>query len=237
MKRTDATALATGLTWNWQGETLTLLPQRAVWWPTRQTLLIADPHIGKAATFRSSAIPIPDTTAADLRRLDEALLATGAATLLVLGDMLHARRGRCDRTFALVDQWRARWSHLRVQLIVGNHDRHAGPPPATWQIESLGEPFPLPPFQLCHHPPDNRAGHPAAAPPTIAGHLHPKFRLQSASDRCDAPGFLLRSETLILPAFGSFVDHLTIKPEPGDRAFLIADDQIHELTGPHRSRG
>ncbi len=47
-----------------------LLAQRAVFWRERQMLLIADPHFGKAASFRSHGIAIPrGTTCYDLERL------------------------------------------------------------------------------------------------------------------------------------------------------------------------
>ena len=47
-----------------------LLAQRAVFWRERQMLLIADPHFGKAASFRSHGIAIPrGTTCYDLQRL------------------------------------------------------------------------------------------------------------------------------------------------------------------------
>jgi hypothetical protein len=36
------------------GEKLGLFAERAIYWPARSTLLVADPHFGKAATFRRS---------------------------------------------------------------------------------------------------------------------------------------------------------------------------------------
>ena len=36
----------------WQGESLDLLPDRAVYWHKEKTLYIADTHFGKTATFR-----------------------------------------------------------------------------------------------------------------------------------------------------------------------------------------
>ncbi|NUR18637.1 MAG: DEAD/DEAH box helicase, partial [Gemmatimonadaceae bacterium] len=54
-----------------RGEELVLLPERAAYWPARTTLLVADAHFGKAATFRAAAIPVPaGTTDATLGRLD-----------------------------------------------------------------------------------------------------------------------------------------------------------------------
>jgi len=38
------------------GETLHLLPHKAIWWATQRTLLVADAHIGKAVTFRKLGV-------------------------------------------------------------------------------------------------------------------------------------------------------------------------------------
>ena len=36
----------------WQGEKLHLLARKGILWPREKTLFVADPHFGKAATFR-----------------------------------------------------------------------------------------------------------------------------------------------------------------------------------------
>ena len=41
------------------GEQLDLLPEKAIWWPRRRTLLVADVHCGKDATFRAMGVPVP----------------------------------------------------------------------------------------------------------------------------------------------------------------------------------
>ena len=41
------------------GESLVLLGERALYWPTRQALLIADLHLGKADVFRRAGIALP----------------------------------------------------------------------------------------------------------------------------------------------------------------------------------
>lgn len=211
---------------NWCEEQLILLPQRALWWPARQALFIADPHFGKAATFRAARIPLPDETAADLQRLDQLIDQTRPESLIILGDLLHHRRGRCPTVFETIRQWRQRQRLLQIKLVVGNHDRHAGLPPADWEIESLTEPVNNTPFEWWHHPPFS------LAQPAVAGHLHPKLKQQMAGDRVVAPCFLLRSNTLVLPAFGSFIDGLAVEPQPGDTYFVIAGDSICRLTMP-----
>ena len=73
------------------GEQLWLLASKAVYWPARKMLVIADIHFGKAAAFRALGVPVPrGTTTQNLLALD-ALLATYVCEEIVfLGDFLHA---------------------------------------------------------------------------------------------------------------------------------------------------
>lgn len=73
-----------------EGEELWLLPDKAVYWPARRCLLIADAHFGKASAYRSLGQPVPQgTTTANLERLDRLVSALPCAQLIFLGDFLH----------------------------------------------------------------------------------------------------------------------------------------------------
>ena len=39
----------------WQDQKLHLLAQKGLFWPEEKTLFVADPHFGKAATFRPAS--------------------------------------------------------------------------------------------------------------------------------------------------------------------------------------
>lgn len=197
------------------GEQVALLAGRGLWWPGERTLFIADPHFGKAATFRLSGIPVPESThEADLERLSLLLKGTGARRLVVLGDFFHAKLGCNESTHAALQRWRERWAALEITLVIGNHDRHAGPPAASLGIQTVEGPCLLAPFAACHEP-RAVAGHFA-----LAGHLHPACRVASATVPC-----FHRSEvSMVFPAFGSFTGTSRVKPAAGDRIYL---------TGPH----
>src|SRR5690554_3561823 len=76
-----------------RGQTLTLHPERAVYWERARTLIVADTHFGKAATFRAHGLPVPvGTTTAALQRLDAVLTRTRAERLLFLGASPFPRR-------------------------------------------------------------------------------------------------------------------------------------------------
>ncbi len=85
----------------WAGEALCLLPERALLWVQARTLVIADPHFGKAAAFRAGGILVPPgTTADDVARLEGLVRAHAPRRLIVLGDFFHAAAGRAPETLA-----------------------------------------------------------------------------------------------------------------------------------------
>jgi DNA ligase-associated metallophosphoesterase len=213
------------------GAVLRLLPQRAAFLPQTHTLLVADAHIGKAHAFRRLGVPVPSGTTADgLQRLTALLLHTGAQRIVFLGDLLHAARGRHVDTLAAVAQWRAQWRALELLLVRGNHDRHAGDPPADWRVACVDEPFTLPGLPglaLAHHP------HAVDGAYVLAGHVHPGVVLGGrAHQRLRLPCFHFGAQVGLLPAFGAFTGLHVQRPEPGDRLYAIAGDTVRPLHSP-----
>jgi DNA ligase-associated metallophosphoesterase len=208
------------------GEQLRLLPERAVFWPSACALVVADLHWGKAAAFRSAGIPIPGgATRRDLDRLDAAIARTGARRLIVLGDLFHARAGRvASRTLADLRRWRGERDALEIQLVRGNHDRHAGDPPADLRVNCLDAPAFMPPFVLRHEPLAAETGY------TLAGHVHPGIVLAGRGlFRERLPCFVVGERMAVLPAFGSFTGLGMVTPEEGERVFVVADDEVVEV--------
>lgn len=206
------------------GETVHLLAERAVYWPAAETLFIADTHWGKAATFRAASIPIPGgTTAADLARLSRVLHRTAARRLVILGDMLHAREGRCVQTFETIARWRGEWDHVEMLLVEGNHDRKAGSPPSDWAIPVCHGPHCEGPFVWQHEPVPHEAG------TVLAGHIHPTIRMQGrAKTSARLPCFHLSESVLTLPAFSGFAGGVVIRPQHQDRVFGIVEQSVFE---------
>jgi DNA ligase-associated metallophosphoesterase len=208
------------------GESVRLLPERALFWPGACALVVADLHWGKAAAFRSAGIPIPGgATRRDLDRLDSAILRTGARRLVVLGDLFHARAGRvATRTLANLRTWRAGRESLEIQLVRGNHDRHAGDPPPDLRVNCLDAPAFLPPFVLRHEPSVTDAGY------TLAGHVHPGVVLTGRGlFRERLPCFVVGDRAAVLPAFGSFTGLGTVTPGPEERVYVVTEDEVVEV--------
>jgi len=209
------------------GEQVYLMGERALYWPGTSTLVVADLHWGKASTFRAAGIPIPiGTTSDDLARLDSALRRSGARRLVVLGDLFHAKAGRiASHTLAELRRWRSLAGTFEILLIRGNHDRHAGDPPSDLHINCVNAPAFVPPFIFRHEPVDSGGAY------GLAGHVHPGLTLVGRGlQRETLPCFLIGQRRAILPAFGSFTGLAVVQPVPGDRAFVVANDEVMEVT-------
>ena len=207
--------------------TLELLPDRAVYWPEHQALLIADVHFGKAAAFRAHSIAVPGgITKADLARITALLEQTGAKHLYILGDLWHAKEGLAPQTVVLIREWRVQNAALNVTLVKGNHDRRCGELPSDLDIETADEPFVLGDLTLAHDPAKYSIHNTQYM---LAGHIHPCVRLEGAayvSHRL--PCFWFGENIGVLPAFGSFTGCARILPEEDDRIFVMVEGKVIE---------
>jgi DNA ligase-associated metallophosphoesterase len=204
------------------GAPLVLRPDRLAYAPDFHALLVADAHFGKAVSFRRLGVPVPGgTTAGNLARLEAAVRETGARRIVFLGDLLHSVRAHARDTLAELRAWRARHAGLQLTLVRGNHDDHAGDPPADLGVQALDGPLPLGPWQLAHHPDPIDAGY------VLAGHVHPCVHLAGrAGDRLRLPCFHFGDRVGMLPAFGDFTGMHALPREAGDRVYAICDDLV-----------
>jgi uncharacterized protein len=204
------------------GEELWLLPEKAIYWPAQQALLIADVHFGKAAAYRRLGQPVPQgTTSQNLAVLDAMLSALACRWLVFLGDFLHARGAHAAATLEALTEWRTRHRDLPITLIRGNHDLRAGDPPASLDIRVVPEPLLLGPFALQHEPVPHPERH------VLAGHVHPVYWLNGKGrQRLRLPCFKLGTDVSLLPAFGAFTGGFEVTQDIGSRIFLIGDQAI-----------
>ena len=190
------------------GERMRLLADRALYWPARNRLLIADLHLGKGDILRSAGIPVPSGgTRHDLSRLGALLEATGAHQIWILGDFLHGARQ--PRVEAAWRRFLAAHPGCSASVIAGNHDRALVPDAAG--LVHLPDDVQDGPFRFRHMPPNDAGSTVAGAQPAlpeaepahvICGHLHPVVRLPGLRGRF--PALVLGPEQTILPAFSAF---------------------------------
>lgn len=207
------------------GAPFDVLPGRALFWRARRILVVADVHIGKAATFRALGVPVPHgTTLGNLERLSHLIEATDPHTVVFLGDLLHAPAALGPRVMATLAAWREHHADVAMVLIEGNHDAKAGELPAGLNIERVGEPWRLDGIAFRHHPVEEEGA------VVLAGHMHPVVHLRGrADDSARLPCFWLREGLVILPAFGDFTGGASIARAPGDRVIAIAEDRLFEI--------
>ncbi len=204
------------------GETALLLAEKALYWPREKMLVIADIHFGKAAAFRSFGIPVPSgTTTQNLQALDALVQEHGAEHILFLGDFLHARAAHAKATQAALLAWRERNPQLRLTLVRGNHDKHAGDPAAILNIDMVDEPHTVGALSFCHHPDIAAPGY------VLAGHVHPAFILATRFDRLRLPCFVVGATRMILPSFGAFTGGHTVVREPGEAIYVSSGEAVH----------
>lgn len=181
------------------GQIFEPMPSGALFWRAQSTLLVADLHFEKMASFarRGQMLP-PYDTALTLARLDDDLERTTAQKLIALGDSFH----RDEAVLGLQSHDRVRLEQLMVRAawtwISGNHDPapHALGGACVSEISLAG-------ITLCHEP------HRAASP-HIAGHLHPAARISINGRSTRAACFVADDNLMILPAYGSSTGSLNI---------------------------
>ena len=208
-----------------RGETLRLLPERAVYWPRRRILFVADTHLGKTATHNAYGRALPQAdTADDLARLTSALSRTDAQTLVVLGDLIHAAKGRDALTLQAFEVWRRAHPTLEIRLVRGNHDRGADAP-ESWGLLVFDGPVTLDPFVLSHAPVESESGY------VLSGHLHPGVELKGRGRQLlRLPCFWFSENAAVLPAFGGFTGLSMVRPRSGDRLFAVTDRSVIAVT-------
>lgn len=185
----------TGYAFDWHGLRLEARRSGALWWPEGRWLVVADLHLGKSERMarRGGALLPPWGDADTLRRLTGEIEALGPAVVVSLGDGFDddaAADALDGNTAAALTALAAGRDWI---WIAGNHD------PAVQGADLPGCWMPLLELGTA------LLRHEAVEPgPDISGHYHPVVRLAGARHRA----FLIGSQHLILPAFGSYTGGL-----------------------------
>ncbi|TWU46825.1 ligase-associated DNA damage response endonuclease PdeM [Rubripirellula reticaptiva] len=208
------------------GTKLQLHSARAVFWPDRETLFVADTHFGKEATFRRHGIPVPrGSTDGTLRSLSTLISDVNAVRLVVLGDLFHARSSLSRDVCESMDVFFRKHASLNITLVRGNHDAHVGQLPPAWPIDVVEPGIRMGAFTLTHEP---------SAPTSdstlvLCGHIHPGINIRIATQSLGRmPCFWMDNRCLVLPAFGQFTGLHCVKPKKDSRVWIVADDEIVE---------
>ncbi|WP_373051140.1 ligase-associated DNA damage response endonuclease PdeM [Thalassovita aquimarina] len=202
------------------GVKLEALASGALYWPEQRLLCVSDLHLGKSeriARLGGAFLP-PYDTRETLTRLEKDLLATAANSVLCLGDSFDdsaSSRGISEPEFMWISRMQAgrRWVWIE-----GNHD----PGPLAVGGTHLAE-LPLPPLQFRHIARHGASGE-------ISGHFHPKARVKMPGQAVSRPCFLVDSDRIIMPAYGSYTGGL--QSSHAELTQLMRPEALAILTGP-----
>ncbi|RJF89453.1 ligase-associated DNA damage response endonuclease PdeM [Oleomonas cavernae] len=183
-------------------------------------LVVADLHLEKGTSFAARGVLLPPhDTLATLDALTQVVQRLGPRRLVSLGDGFHdvGGAGRLgeearDRIGDLARQCELVW-------LLGNHD----PLPPVGLPGAVVTDLDLHGLSLVHEPPAGRGG-------WVAGHLHPKARLDGRGRRIAARCFVTDGDRLILPAFGAYTGGLDVFHPAIDSLFPLGFDA--HLIGP-----
>jgi uncharacterized protein len=212
------------------GETLTLLPERAIHWAAARTLIAADVHLGKGAALRRQGVAVPSgSSAADLGRLSHLIQTYPVQRLLLLGDVFHSRPQADEPLMAAFEAFRQAHPDLLIEIVRGNHDRPLSLP-AHWQLVWREEGAREGPFVWRHTPGRDPRGY------VLCGHLHPAWVLRTRRERARLPVFWWGAAQAVLPSFGQLTGGLLIEPAPCDRLYGVLPGAVVPLPLPQAER-
>lgn len=208
------------LTIRWKGEDLVLLPERAIYWPDQDSLLIADLHIAKGATLREAGIPVPPgSSQRTLDRLSKLIEHHRPAQILVLGDLFHGREAANPENLMLFETWKQS-VNVPILLVAGNHDRWV-------KLDEFGlvshNYCDLGPFRLSHQPIQ-------CDRPVVCGHIHPGVLLSGRGRQIEKIAcFWVQADQIVLPAFGELTGLYLVEPRAGDNIYIPVGARVLQV--------
>jgi hypothetical protein len=180
-------------------ESVTLLPEGALWWPGQRLLAVADLHFEKGSAYglRGQFLP-PYDTRATLRRLCDLARTHKPETIVDLGDSFHDREGPARLCHEDAAQLRALTGAHDFVWITGNHDADAAAACGGEAVEDYRRGG-----LVFRHEPDERD-----ATGEVCGHLHPKASVVVKGRRIARACFLSDGRRMVMPAFGAYTGGL-----------------------------
>ena len=170
----------------------------ALFWPDQRLLCVSDLHLGKSdRMLRRGGLMLPPYEVRDtLFRLEADIVMSKAETVVCLGDSfddLEAQNALREDELLWLNRLQAgrRWIWIE-----GNHD----PAPLNLSGTHLAT-LPIPPLTFRHIPLDRDSGE-------VAGHFHPKIHINLKGRYFAKPCFLLDTNWVVLPAYGTFTGGL-----------------------------
>ena len=196
-----------------------LLPEKAIWWEQKKTLLLADLHLGKANHFRKAGLPVPHApNQTNLEKLITLLQVWQPERVLFLGDLFHSHYNSEWEAFGQV---LSHFPQIVFELIQGNHDIMIDYQYQKIDLTVHKSPLLIENFVLSHEPLVDFTGY------NLAGHIHPGVRMRGRGRQSlRLPCFFFGEHQGLLPAFGALTGTHPLKPRKDDQVFVITGGKI-----------
>ncbi|MBX3020923.1 MAG: ligase-associated DNA damage response endonuclease PdeM [Bdellovibrionales bacterium] len=208
------------LTWN--AQTWRLLPDRALFWQERKTLILSDLHLGKAQEFQTLGIPVPSSIHyEDLTRLEALLKMHTPRRIFILGDFVHSNRFEHPE---LASAFRDLHGDRQWILALGNHDHRGKEKLQAWGFDQIVTEVREDGLVFCHDEAQSDQ-------PSVNGHVHPVHKFGRGRERLRLPCFVVGERRLLLPSFGAFTGGFEIRPRRRERIFVSNGQGVVEI--PH----
>ena len=200
-----------------------LLPQKAVYKPDEELLIIADVHLGKAKHFLKSGVNIPASAQhKDYQNLARLFLNMQPQKVYFLGDLFHSSLNTEWMRFENIIN---SFSDITFTLIKGNHDIIDAKLFSRLNIEVVNEYLEDDGFIYSHHPLKQFSDQ-----LVFAGHIHPSIRLSGkARQSVLLPCYYLSESNFLLPSFGGLTGSYSIRPADDDRVFVVYGNTVKEI--------
>ncbi len=204
-------------------EELTLTNRRTLYWERKNSLILSDLHLGKAAHFRKNGIALPAQSAIrDLLQLEHLLLHYRPGQMFVVGDLIHAG---ANREVDLFKDLTVKFPDTEFILIKGNHDRFSERRLKEMGIHEVHTALEISRITLSHEPLQGNRGS------QINGHVHPGIRIKMPiRGFIRFPCFVVTENGMILPAFSQFTGLDTKNVFGTATYYAVADEGIFEFS-------
>jgi DNA ligase-associated metallophosphoesterase len=206
------------------GQEILLLPEKAVYIPAEEMLVISDWHLGKLAHFRQEGVLVPFVPVAnELDRLGKLISMYKVDCVVFLGDLFHSRLNGEWHEFV---QYIGQFPEIRFVLTKGNHDILPAEALADVKLEVLDELVINGGIVLSHEPVSQLT----SSMTNLVGHIHPGCVVHvKGRQRFRLPCFLLDNNILTLPAFGKWTGLHIVKNKGNNQVFAVVDDAVLEV--------
>ena len=203
------------------GVHLVLLPEAAIYIPSRKELLIADLHLGKVEHFRKNGIGVPgEVSDQDIETLHSLIATYLPDRVVFLGDLFHSSHNSSWSRFIKMI---THFSDIDFHLVIGNHDILES---EKYNALILCNQYDIGNI-ICTHEPLTV---PISERYNLCGHIHPGVRLRGKGKQyLRLPCYFFGAQTGIMPAFGSFTGLYTVKPTQEDKVYVLAENEVSRV--------